>query len=628
MKNNRYLLRNLTILVGLIFIGRLFYLQILDDSYEKLSNNNAIKIKYDYPERGYVFDRNNTLLVANQSSYDIMVIPNEVKKLDTLAFCKILNIPKESFDKRLGKAIHYSRRIPSVFLKQLSKEDFGALQEVMHKFRGFYMQKRILRNYPINSAANVLGYISEINVEQLKKQDYYQQGELIGASGIEKIYEPILRGTKGIKHIQRNRFNKDIGPYKNGLLDTKAKDGQDITLTLDSKLQRYGEALMKNKRGGIVAIEPSTGEILALVTAPSYNPNILVGRERSKNFTKLYYDSINKPLYDRGLLAQYPPGSPFKLANALIGLQEKIITPNTTFKRFHGYRYGQRENAFMKCHCGIFNSPINLDLGIYRSCNSYFSNVYRRIIEKYPTPSQGMDAWKAHLESLGFGNYLGYDLPAGAKGLIPSSSYYNHYYPLRNWRAVTTISNAIGQGEILSTPIQLANFTALIANRGFYYTPHIVKQIKDSILNPKFTTPHYSDIDKANFEPVIQGMYDVFEKRGTARFYKIKNISICGKTGTAENFKRVNGKKIQFEDHSIFIAFAPKDNPKIAIAVFVENGGFGSTIAAPMASLMVEKYLKGKVERPILEDVLMRRDLEPLYKKQLEIEQQQLAQKK
>jgi len=628
MKKNRYLLRNLTLLVGIVFIARLFYLQILDDSYEKLSNNNAIKIRYEYPERGYIYDRNNTLLVANQSSYDIMVIPREVKKLDTLEFCRILNITKESFTKRLNKASHYSTRIPSVFLKQLSKEDFGALQEVMYKFKGFYMQKRILRNYPINSAANVLGYISEINEEQLKKDDYYQSGELIGASGVEKQYETILRGIKGIKHIQRNRFNKDIGPYKNGLLDTKAIAGQDITLTLDSKLQRYGEAFMKNKRGGIVAIEPSTGEILALVTAPSYDPNLLVGRQRSKNFTKLYLDSINKPLYDRGLLAQYPPGSPFKLANALVGLQEKVITPNTTFLCFHGYRYGKRENEFMRCHSNLYNVPINLDVGIYRSCNSYFANVYRRIIEKYPTPSQGMDRWKKHLESLGFGNYLGYDLPAGAKGLIPDSNYYNRYYPLKNWRAVTTISNAIGQGEILTTPIQLANFTALIANRGYYYIPHIVKSIKDSVLDPKFTTPKYSDIDKAYFKPVIQGMYDVFEKQGTARFYKIKNVSICGKTGTAENFKRINGKKIQFEDHSIFIAFAPKDNPKIAIAVFVENGGFGSAIAAPIASLMIEKYLKGITERPILEEVIMKRDLQPLYKRQQKIIEKQLAQKK
>jgi len=370
MKQKNYLLRNLTILVGLIFIGRLFYIQIIDDSYEQLSENNAIKIKYDYPSRGYIFDRHNKLLVANQMSFDIMVIPNEVKLKDTLGFCKLLNITKESFIKRLKKAKHYSPRIPSVFLKQLSKKDFGAFQEMMYKFPGFYIQKRILRNYPIKSAANALGYISEINEAQLKKKPYYQQGELIGTSGVEKSYETFLRGKKGIHYIQRNRFNKDIGPFKNGSLDKKAIPGKDLILSLDSDLQQYGELLMSHKRGGIIAIEPSTGEILAMVTAPNYDPNILVGRQRSKNFTKLYLDSINKPLYDRGLLAQYPPGSPFKLADALIGLQEKIITPQTTFKCFHGYRYGKRENEFMGCHCGIFNQPINLDMGIYRSCNS------------------------------------------------------------------------------------------------------------------------------------------------------------------------------------------------------------------------------------------------------------------
>ena len=627
MKKSSHLIRNLTILIGLIFIGRLFYLQILNNSYEKLSENNAIKIKYEYPARGFIYDRNNVLLVANQVSYDIMVIPRETNLKDTTTFCNLLHISKKTLKKQLKKARRYSTRIPSVFLKELSKKNFGALQEVMYKYKGFYIQKRILRKYPIKSAANVLGYISEINESQLKKLPYYQQGELIGASGVERRYEKVLRGQKGISYIQRNRFNKEIGPYKNGKLDEKAIPGKDITITIDTKLQQYGEKLLQHKRGGIVAIEPGSGEILALVTSPSYDPNLLVGRQRSKNFTKLFLDSVNKPLYDRGLLAQYPPGSPFKLADALIGLQEKVITPQTTFLCFHGYRYGKRPNEFMKCHCGIYDSPINLDLGIYRSCNSYFANVYRRIIEKYPTPSLGIDVWNKHLKNMGFGNYLGSDLTTGKKGFIPDSKYYNHYYPLKNWRAVTTISNAIGQGEILTTPIQLANFTAMIANRGYYFTPHIIKKIKGSAIAKAFTTPHYSGIDKSNFAPVVQGMLDVYEKQGTARYYKLKDIAICGKTGTAENFKRVNGKKYQFEDHSIFIAFAPKDNPKIALAVFVENGGFGSVLAAPIATLMIEKYLKGSASRPYLEKAIIARNLQPLYNKQLKIEQQ-LAQKK
>jgi len=622
MNNNNHLLRNLTVIISILFIMRLFYLQLIDKRYEQLSNNNAVKIKYDYPDRGYIFDRNNVLLVANQVSFDIMVIPGEVKTLDTLEFCNLTHITKETFINQLAKATIYSPRLPSVFLKQLSKEDFGALQEVLHKFSGFYIQRRILRNYPIKSAANVLGYISEINEDQLTRYPYYQQGELMGTSGIEYQYEKELRGIKGIQYIQHNRFNKAIGSYRNGAIDRKAIPGKDLVLTIDTELQQYAELLMQHKRGGIIAIEPSSGEILAMVTAPSYDPNILVGRERSKNFTGLYLDSINRPLFDRGLLAQYPPGSTFKLANALIGLQEKVITTETTFLCIHGYRYGKNKDAFMKCHCGVVNTPINLNLGIYRSCNSYFANVYRRVIEKYPTPTQGLDTWYNHLISLGFGNYLGSDLPIGKRGNIPNSDYYNKVYPSKNWRATTIISNAIGQGEVLSTPIQLANFTALIANRGYYFIPHIIKQIKDTIINKEFTIPHYSTIDKQNFEPIIQGMFDVFEKDGTARFSKLSDITICGKTGTAENFKRIHGKKYQFEDHSIFVAFAPKDHPKIAIAIFIENGGFGANLAAPMATLLIEKYLKRKSDRPALEQTIIDKDLTPLYQRQQLIEQQ------
>ncbi|PJA05944.1 MAG: penicillin-binding protein 2, partial [Flavobacteriales bacterium CG_4_10_14_0_2_um_filter_35_18] len=364
MNNNNHLLRNLTVIISILFIMRLFYLQLIDKRYEQLSNNNAVKIKYDYPDRGYIFDRNNVLLVANQVSFDIMVIPGEVKTLDTLEFCNLTHITKETFINQIAKATIYSPRLPSVFLKQLSKEDFGALQEVLHKFSGFYIQRRILRNYPIKSAANVLGYISEINEDQLTRYPYYQQGELMGTSGIEYQYEKELRGIKGIQYIQHNRFNKAIGSYRNGAIDRKAIPGKDLVLTIDTELQQYAELLMQHKRGGIIAIEPSSGEILAMVTAPSYDPNILVGRERSKNFTGLYLDSINRPLFDRGLLAQYPPGSTFKLANALIGLQEKVITTETTFLCIHGYRYGKNKDAFMKCHCGVVNTPINLNLGI------------------------------------------------------------------------------------------------------------------------------------------------------------------------------------------------------------------------------------------------------------------------
>ena len=618
----KHLLSFLIILTGIIYIFRLFTIQVLEDKYQPNPlNNSAITKKYVYPDRGYIYDRNGTLLVANQSSYDVMIIPKDVKPLDTLEFCNLLKITKKKFLKNYRRAKNYSPRIPSIFLAQLSKEDYAYLQEKMYKYKGFYIQKRFLRQYPLNTSANVLGYISEVNQATLQNNKYYQLGDLIGLMGVEKQYESTLRGKKGVTYIQKNRFNKEIGIYKNGIYDTLPIAGENISITLDIDLQRYTEALMFNKRGGIVAIEPSTGEILTLVTAPSYNPNMMVGRKRSKNSVRLFNDSIKKPMLDRSLQAQYPPGSPFKLINALVALQENVIDPETAFYCYHGYKYG---NRFMKCHCKIVGAPIKLDLGIYRSCNSYFSNVYRKTIEKYDSPAEGMDAWSNHVQSFGLGSYLGYDLPSGQKGLVPNAALYKKIYPRGGWRAITTISNAIGQGEVLTTPIQLANMTAAIANRGFYYTPHIIKKIgEDIITNPAYIKPKYTTIDTKHFEPVIEGMYNVFEV-GTARFSKVDGIEICGKTGTAENFKRVNGKKIQFTDHSIFIAFAPKENPKIAIAIFIENGYWGSRWAAPIASLMIEKYINGFIgESPARQNAqkkMLTQGLENEYKKQLELE--------
>ncbi len=613
------LLYFLILFVGLVYIARLFYVQVINDKYKQNPlNNSAVTTKYDYPDRGYIYDRNGKLLVANQSSYDVMVIPKDVEPLDTIEFCDLLKITKADFKKYYQRAKHYSPRIPSIFLAQLSKEDYAFLQEKMYKYKGFYIQKRFLRSYPLNTSSNVLGYISEVTQNTLLKSSYYQLGELVGYMGVEKQYEDVLRGKKGVKFVQKNRFNKEIGAYKDGIYDTISEPGQDISLTIDVELQMYTEQLMQNKRGGIVAIEPSSGEILALVTTPGYNPNMMVGRQRSKNSVLLFNDTIKKPMLDRSLQAQYPPGSPFKLINALVALQEGVVTPKTGFSCYHGYRYGR--GAFMKCHCGIVGSPISLNTGIYRSCNTYFSNVYRKTIEKYDSPSKGMDVWSNHVKSFGLGNFLGYDLPAGKRGLIPDAAYYNRAYPNGRWKAITTISNAIGQGEVLTTPIQLANMTAAIANRGYYYKPHILKKVGDSInQNEKYTKPVYTTIDAENFEPVIEGMLNVFEK-GTARASRIKDIEICGKTGTAENFVRVNGKRVQFTDHSTFIAFAPRINPKIAIAVFVENGYWGSRWAAPIASLMIEKYIKGDVERTALENRMFNGSLEEEYNKQLEIE--------
>jgi len=611
-----FLLYILILIVGIVFIGRLFQLQIIKGANYNPIRNSAVKTEYDYPERGYVYDRNGKLLVANELSYDVMVQPNQVKTLDTIEFCKLLKIDKKNFLKRFAKAKNYASYLPSVFLKQLAKEDFAYLQEKLHKYQGFYIQKRIIREYPYNAAANVLGYIGEVDNELAKKSNYYEPGELIGKDGIERQYENYLRGTKGKKYLQRNNLNKITGSYKNGIYDTLPKNGKDLTLTLDIDLQVYAQKLMSGKRGGIVAIEPSSGEILALVTAPSYNPNMLVGRKRSKNSVLLFNDSISRPSYDRGLLAAYPPGSPFKMMNALIGLQEGVIDENTYFYCYHGYKYGKSKDAFMGCHCGIYAKPMRLKTAIARSCNSYFSNTYKRIIEKEGKPSSGLDNWNKHVTSFGLGNYLGYDLPAGVPGLIPDGKYYDKWYKY-SWNASTNISNAIGQGEILTTPIQLANFTAAIANKGFFYTPHILKKVnKEPIENPKYTTPKKTSINSEHFTPVIEAMHQVF-KTGTGRWSRVKGIDICGKTGTAENFAIIDGEKIQLPDHSILVAFAPKENPKIALAIFVENGGYGSTIAAPITSLMIEKYLNGKISNAnaYREQNMLNLSLEDIYDK-------------
>ncbi|WP_066224082.1 penicillin-binding protein 2 [Formosa haliotis] len=605
----QFLLFFTIIFVGIIFISRLFYLQVYNSSANDLYADNAIRKVYDYPKRGFVYDRNGTLLVSNQSSYDVMVIPREVKPLDTVEFCNLLKIDKAQFIKTYNKAYHYSPRLPSVFVSHLSKEDYAVLQEKMRKFEGFYIQKRSLRHYEASIGANVLGDIGEVNNAIIKKQPYYKMGDLIGKQGIELSYEEELRGKKGIKFIQKNRFNKNIGPYKEGKFDTLPEPGKDVKITIDATLQAYGEQLMQHKHGGIIAIEPSTGEILTMISAPTYDPNSLVGRKRSRNFTKLYNDSIAKPLYDRGLLAQYPPGSPFKVLNALIGLQEGVVTTKDQFTCHHGYSYGNRK---MGCHSHA--SPLAMNVGIYESCNAYFANVYRRIIEKYDTPYEGMNVWNKHVTSFGLGDYLGYDLKIGSPGRIPSGDFYDKWYGKNRWRTTFTLSNAIGQGEIEATPIQLANMVAAIANRGYFYTPHIIKSIEGQEIDAHFTTPRHTTIDKENFEPVIQGMFDVYNK-GTAASLQVKGIEICGKTGTAENFVKIDGKKTQLTDHSIFVAFAPKDNPKIAIAVFVENGYWGSRFAGRIASLMIEKYLRGSITRTDMETWILSHSLEHEYEK-------------
>ena len=606
----KLLLAGLTLIIGILFISRLFQLQVINTSYQRLSDNNAILEISDYPERGFIYDRNGKLLVANQPAYDVMIIPENVIPFDTLSFCELTGISKEKLIKSLKKARQFSKRLPSVIVNQISKETYATLQEQMWKYEGFFIQKKSLRDYRINFGANVLGYVSEVNNNDLKYDSYYQQGELIGRQGIEKSYENELRGEKGKRFLQKDRFNRIIGEYKNKTFDVEPKVAKNIYLTLDATLQEYGEYLMQNKRGGIVAIEPSTGEILALVSAPSYNPNLLVGRDRSKNYRKLAQDTLAKPLFDRGLQALYPPGSPFKTLNALIALQEGVITPETQFKCNKGHFYAR--GAFMECHCRR-GSRNDLLKGIYQSCNTYFANTYKKIINKYDTPDKGVNQWNSHLKSFGLGNYLGYDLSVGKRGFIPNASYYNSWYKEGGWKAPTIISNAIGQGEVLTTPIQLANFTAAIANRGYYYTPHFLRSVSGDSIQQKFLRKNTS-IDPEHFEVVIDGMHKVIE-RGTAKIARIKGIEVCGKTGTAENFTKIDGVRTQLTDHSIFIAFAPKEDPKIAIAVFIENGYWGGRWAAPIASLMLEQYINKEVKRSWLEKRMVEGSLASEYDK-------------
>ena len=612
----KYLFLLIVISTGILISARLFYLQVYDTSAQISSQNNAIKKVYDFPQRGFIFDRNRKLLVSNQPSYDVMVIPKNTETLNPnlkQEFCDLLKITLEDYDRILEKAITYSPRLPSVVVPQFTKDEYAYLSEKMWKYKGFYIQKRALRDYQVSNSANVFGYIAEVNQSIIKKNPYYLMGDLIGKSGIEMEYEEVLRGEKGVKYLQMDRFNRKIGPYKEGIYDTIPINGKDITLTIDAVLQEYGERLLINKRGGIVALEPATGEILALITAPNYDPKLLVGRERSKNFTKLWYDTISRPLFDRVLQGEYPPGSPFKSLTALIGMQEGVINSSEKISCYNGYNYGGKK--MLGCH--PHDTPLTMIGGIANSCNSYFCTIYKRSIEKYPSPQEGIDNWKKHLESFGLGNYIGYDLPPGKKGLIPSSEFYNRWYkyPKYKWYATATISNAIGQGEVILTPMQMVNFTAAIANKGWYYKPHILKKISNiDTISSKYTKRYNTTIDAQYFEPVIEGMFDVYNE-GTAKYIQIPGIEICGKTGTAENFTKIDGKRVQLTDHSIFIAFAPKDNPKIAIAVIVENGYWGSRWAGRIAGLMIEKYLKGKITRKDMEAYVLNGSLLEEYEK-------------
>ena len=608
----KYLLIWLTIIVSVIFIMRLASLQLSSDSY--FNSDFAIQELSVYPERGLIFDRNGNLLVANQPSYELIIIPENTSEFDTISFANLIDMNQEELKRVINNSIAYSTKLPSVIKSQISKEKNAFLQEKIWLFEGFYLRKNSVRDYIKPFASNVIGYTGEVDRNDIANNSYYEKGEMIGKQGIEKYYEDELKGIKGKKYFQKDRFNRVIGPFNNSLSDVKPSKAKNITLTIDIDLQEYAESLLQNKRGGVVAIEPSTGEILTLVSSPTYKSEQFIGQNRTENFNKLLNDSINKPLFDRSLQAQYSPGSPMKILNALIGLQEGIINENTTFTCNAGHYYAR--NAFMRCH-NPFGTISNLRKGIYNSCNTYFARTYRGIIDKYETPSQGLDNWANHIKSFGLGDYLGYDLSIGKKGFIPESDYYNRFYGNNRWGSSTTISNSIGQGEILTTPIQMANFATAIANRGFYFKPHFVKKIDNKSMNNG--EKNYTTIDKENFEIVIDGMVDVVD-RGTARIAKINGISIAGKTGTVENFILIENEKKQLTDHSTFIAFAPAEDPKIVVSVFIENGYWGSRWAAPIASLIIEKYLKNDVGRKWLENRMVSGSLIDEYEKPYKFE--------
>jgi len=591
-ENRTYIIGGFFGLVVLIFIVRLFSIQVLDDSFKTSSENNVIRKQTDYPRRGLIYDRNNELIVYNEAAYDLMITPKQATKLDTGLICSLLKIDTLNLMNRIEKARKYSMYKASILMKQISVETYTKLQENMFLMPGFFVQTRTLRKYPFSTASHLLGYVGEVGQKTVKNKPYYKEGDYIGISGIEKAYEDKLRGDKGIKLLLKDVHNNIKGSFNNGKFDIKSKPGKNLQSSIDIHLQNYGELLMKNKRGSIVALEPSTGEILCLVSSPNYDPNTLVGRKRSGNYLVLNEDTINKPLFNRATLAQYPPGSTFKLINALIGLQEKVIYSGSRFGCDEGYVYGE-EKRKMKCH--PHRTPLNLTESISNSCNAYFCNVYRAIIEKYPNTYEGYEVWRNYVTSFGLGNWLNNDLPTGQKGFVPTQNFYDRIYGRNRWKSLTNLSLSIGQDALLTTPIQMANMTAAIANRGYYFTPHIVKSIDNDSIDSRFTKPLYTMIDSSLFEIVIKGMQEVVEDEelGTSNIAKMENITVCGKTGTAQN---PHG-----EDHSIFIGFAPKDNPKIALAVYVENGGWGSTWAVPIGSLMIEKYLNDTIERGGLE---------------------------
>ncbi|MBQ2913104.1 MAG: penicillin-binding protein 2 [Bacteroidales bacterium] len=588
--------------VGLILVLQLFNLQILNDQYKITAENNAYKYVTRYPVRGLIMDRNGNILVGNKNTYDIMVTPIEVKEFDTLDFCSIFNLDTLEVRQKFKEYRKYRRRIgyqALTFLKQVSSVQYSIFMEKAYKFPGFSAISRTSRNYPFAAGANLFGYVTEVDADFIKKNPGYRSGDYVGASGLEKSYEGVLKGEKGYNILLRDVHNRIQSSFEDGAHDKNAVPGKDIISTIDGHLQQYGEHLMQNKVGSVVAIEPSTGEILALISSPGIDIDQLASI--SKHYKEIVNDPY-KPMFNRAVMSAYPPGSVFKLVNGLIGLQEGVITPQTKYNCNLGYYYGDR-----KLGCHAHPSPLDFTQSIMMSCNAYYCYVFRAIIEnrKYGSVSEAFDNWREMVMSFGFGRKLGSDFPAELGGTLPTSKTYDKIYGKNRWRAHSIISLSIGQGEIGATPLHLANLAATIANRGYYYIPHLVKDSPDTTIHPRFKERNYTMVDTSHFHKVIQGMWQAVNSEpgagGTARLAHVEGLDICGKTGTAQN---PHGK-----DNAVFICFAPRENPKIAIAAYIENAGFGGTWAAPIASLMIEKYLNGEISRKDLEKRMVEANL-------------------
>lgn len=588
LEKRKYVLGGAAILIVVVYLVRLFSLQMLSDDFKRNADSNAFLKRIQFPARGSITDRNGKLLVYNQPSYDIMVVMTEQTGVDTLDLCQSLGITRDWYDRRMAEIKDrsrnpgYSRYTQQLFMSQLSSEEFSRFQEKLFRFPGFYVQKRSTRQYQYSHAAHILGDVGEVNPADIKSDDYYQPGDYIGKLGVERSYERQLRGVKGTEILLRDARGRIKGRYQEGRFDQPPVPGKNLTLSIDLELQALGERLMQGKLGSIVAIEPKTGEVLCMVSSPTYDPRMMVGRQRGTSNIILGQDP-HKPLLNRAIMGQYPPGSTFKTGQALTLLQEGIITPATSYPCSRGFHY---KGLTVGCHG--HGSPLPLVPAIATSCNGYFCwGLYHMFNNrrKYPRVQDAMTTWKDYMVSMGFGYPLGIDLPGEKRGMIPNATYYDKAYR-GSWNALTVISIAIGQGEVNLTPLQIANLGATIANRGYFYTPHVVKEIQDEALDTLYTRPRYTMVDREYYDVVVQGMRAAVTG-GTCRGANNTWYEVCGKTGTAQN---PHG-----QDHSVFMGFAPKDDPQIAICVYVENGHYGATFGVPIGALMMEQYLRGSL---------------------------------